>query len=608
MAGGILRPWTIRAVRRSASARGRAEEGAVSTFESPQNMLRSLAGRLSPGSVSLLASTVYIGLLLNAAVIWRRAGAFPAATPGWLQLGMTLAELLLLLSLTGLMLSLAALAGRWAWRLLAGKMLLASAVCAYYMTRFDVVIGFGVLGAVFTTDHDMSGEVVGLWLVGWCLLFGLLPLAWLWRRETPCSLRRALRHPSRLFAWALVLLLLGVGFAAGQRLHLWTARAIAGEGDAAALRPAGSIAHAYVPINWIAGAGLLAGNAWQERRAQTRLVDPGHRFRYVAGTDLSDLVVVFVIGETARSDRFGLLGHDRQTSPRLAALPGVAAFAGRSCDTSTKLSLACMFVRPEGLRSPPDLGPDLILEDKVFAVHKRLGFHIELFAMQGEAGFYSQVHAASYKLREMIAAQPENAGRPADDRMLLPEISAALQRHAQRAPAGQPTQPLLLLLHTKGSHYIYSRRYPREFARWQPECMSTDAFCSREMLLNAFDNSILFTDHVLAEAIARLRDRKALLVYSSDHGESIDDNTHFHATPRRVAPPEQRQVPLIFWASERFLADPVLAEGYRRLQARAAGPLGRAGTGHHNLFASLLGCLGVTSPDGGITPAHNLCH
>lgn len=575
--------------------------------KSSQEMMSLSARRLSPGGVTLLVSTLYIGFLLNAAVLWRRALSFPEGTPGWIQAGMTLGEVLLLLSLTGLVLSLAALAGRWTWRTASSLLLLVSAVCAYYMTRFNVVIGFGVLNAVFTLDHDMSAEVVGWWTAVWIALFGLLPLLWLWRRPAPTSLRQALGRPGQRAAWLMLFLLLGAGFMVGHRLHVWTADAMVRQGEETVLRPSGSVAYAYVPTNWIAGVGLLASNAWQESRASARLVDPGRKFQYTPATDLSDLVVVFVIGETARHDRFGLLGHDRPTTPRLAATPHVAGFAGRSCDTATKLSLACMFVRPEGMVTPEDLGPDQILEDKVFAVHKRLGFHIELFAMQGEAGFYNRVHAQSYKLKEMISAQSENAGRAMDDLMLLPEVTSALQRNDARARPGRPPGPLLLLLHTKGSHYLYTRRYPREFARFQPECMSTDEACTRETLMNSFDNSILFTDHVLAETIERLRDRKALLVYSSDHGESIDDNSHFHATPRRVAPPEQRQVPLIFWASDRFLADPVLAQGYRKLEARAAGPLRQQGTGHHNLFASLLGCIGVKSPDGGITAAHNLC-
>ena len=313
-------------------------------------------------------------------------------------------------------------------------------------------------------------------------------------------------------------------------------------------------------------------------------------------------MLVFVVGETARHDRFGMLGHSRPTTPRLSALPNVVGFAATSCDTVTKLSLACMFVRPEGIKPAADLGPDEVLEDNVFSVLRKLGFDIELFAMQSEVGFYNRVKASAYKFREVIAAQPQNAGKPVDDMLLLPELQASL---ASATAPGKARRPHAVVLHTKGSHYLYTQRYPRSFARWQPECMSTDHGCTGEQFLNSFDNSILYTDHVLAETIALLKSHKALLVYSSDHGESISDQAHFHGTPRRIAPPEQRAVPLIFWASERFLADPVLKAGYARLAQRQQSKA--SGVGHHNLFASLLGCLGVQSPDGGITASDNLC-
>jgi KDO II ethanolaminephosphotransferase len=314
---------------------------------------------------------------------------------------------------------------------------------------------------------------------------------------------------------------------------------------------------------------------------------------------------VLVIGETTRGDRMGLLGHDRATTPHLSADPNVAAFAGWSCDTATKLSLACMFVRPQGIEPGRGGNPDRILEDNVFAVMKRLGFGIELFAMQSEAGFYLKVRPDGLKLREVLVAQPENAGKPLDDRLLLPEVEQSLAQH----PAGRG--PHLIVLHTKGSHAMYSQRYPREFARWTPECMNADQFCDVASLFNAFDNSVLFVDHVLHQIQQRIGQRKALVIYSSDHGETINENQHFHATPRDIAPPDQRRVPLIFWASDSWRADPELGARYARLQARAQAaksrPLDDTRIGHHNLFASMLGCIGVDSPDGGIPTDLSLC-
>lgn len=571
----------------------------------PQDLaarFRQSAGRFFAGLPAAGWVALYVAVALNAPTLWRRAQALPEGMSVAVQAGVVASEVLLLLSLTGLLCAVATLAGRWVWRGVASLLIVISAVCAFYMTRFNVVIGYGVINAVFTTDHDMSGEVVGMWLFVWVALLGLLPLWWLWRGQAAPALWRQWRQPRALLRRVLTVVLLAGVFSVAQSALRHSGKQAVADAVEAAPNPVGVAAHSYVPSNWLAGLGMVASNKLAARSQEKRLVDPAKKFIYTPQTDLSDVVLVFVLGETARHDRFGLLGHSRPTTPRLAATPNVVGFAATSCDTVTKLSLACMFVRPEGIQPDANLGPDLILEDNVFSVLHKLGFGIELFAMQSEVGFYNRVKARAYKFREVIAAQPENAGKPVDDMLLLPELQASL---AAATAAGQPRKPFAVVLHTKGSHYLYTQRYPRSFARWQPECMSTDHGCSGEQFLNSFDNSILYTDHVLAETIALLKSHKALLVYASDHGESISDNAHFHGTPRRIAPPEQRAVPLIFWASDRFLADPVLKAGYQRLAQRQQ--VGVPGVGHRNLFASLLGCLGVASPNGGITAGDNLC-
>ncbi|MDH4393099.1 MAG: kdo(2)-lipid A phosphoethanolamine 7''-transferase [Aquabacterium sp.] len=553
------------------------------------------AGRALP-SAGVVAA--YVALVPNAPVFYRHFHALPNGA------GVVAAEALLVLSLTALLCSVFTLAGRRVWLTFASVMILVSAVCAYYMARFGVVIGYGVINAVFTTDHDMSGEVVGLWLLAWVVVFAGLPLLWLWRApSTTPPLWRQWRQPRALVGRVATFAVLLAVFSGAQVLLRKQGQQAAPDQVEAAPNPVGVAAHSYVPSNWLAGAGMVASNHLAGKRMASRLIDPAKRYAYRPQTDLSDMVLVMVIGESARRDRWGMLGHSRATTPQLAAQPRVLAFAAQSCDTVTKLSLACMFVRPEGLQAAADMGPDIVLEDNVFSVLRKLDFRIELFAMQSELGFYNRVKADAYKFREVIAAQPENTGKPVDDMLLLPELSAALKRAS--AP-GARTHPRAIVLHTKGSHYLYTQRYPRSFARFQPECLSTDQRCSAELLLNSYDNSILYTDHVLGETIALLRSHKALLVYTADHGESISDNVHFHGTPRRIAPPEQRAVPMVFWASERFLSDPALKAGYEQIAARQQDRSSRVG--HHNLFASLLGCLGVKSPDGGITAADNLCH
>lgn len=550
----------------------------------------------------ILPAAAWIALVLNFPTFQERSFSVWHAMPGALCWLGPVAEIAMVFGVTSLLLLLVQLLGNTALRVTGVFLLIVSALCAYFMIRYKVVIGFGVLSAVFTTDHDMSGELVGGWVILWLICLGILPAVGFWRRANAVGLAGGWRKGHWWRAHGFALLGCGLLLGCGQTV-LERAREDIKKGGGQDTNILGTAAHSYVPSNWIAGSAMVLANRLMQAKDDSNLKQPSNLFHFKPATSLDDSVIVLVIGETTRSDRMGILGHDRNTTPHLAAEPHVAAFRGWSCDTATKLSLRCMFVRPEALAPGKDGAPDRILEDNVFSVYKHLGFAIELFAMQSEAGFYTRVRPDLLKFREIIAAQPENAQRRLDDMLLVPELKASLARHGKG--------PLLVVLHTKGSHAMYSQRYPAEFSAWKPECMSTDDFCKRDELLNAFDNSVLFVDHVLNELRGELRGRKALMVYVTDHGESVDENSHFHATPRHIAPPEQRRVPLVFWASERWRSDPELGGRYARLEARAkdarALPLDDPSYGHHNIFASLLGCAGVDSQDGGISAQENLC-
>ncbi|SQI29259.1 Phosphoethanolamine transferase eptB [Serratia plymuthica] len=354
------------------------------------------------------------------------------------------------------------------------------------------------------------------------------------------------------------------------------------------------MAHSYLPSNWISALGLFAYTRYDESLDQANLFDPAKNFTYVPPADIDDTYVVFIIGETTRWDHMGILGYDRDTTPRLSQEKNLVAFRGESCDTATKLSLRCMFVREGGTSDNPQR---TLKEQNVFAVLKNLGFTSELFAMQSEVWFYNNTEVDNYSFREMIASEKRNDGKSVDDMLLVDEMKESLSRY----PKGKH----MVILHTKGSHYLYSQRYPRSYARYQPECIGVDDFCSKDQLVNAFDNSVLYTDSFIANVIDQVRDKKAIVFYSSDHGESIGENSHLHGTPREMAPPEQFRVPMMVWTSDKFLEDPQHRSAFEQLQAQQ-----RIGKTHRHveLFDTILGCLGYTSPDGGIVDKNNWCN
>ena len=529
------------------------------------------------------AVSVYVALLFNSVVAINRFSALQANYDR--ALGLIILELVLVLSLTAAIFYLFSTAGRAVFKGSVAVILILSAASAYYMFFFKVVIGYGVIQAVLTTDVDLSKEAVGFGVIGFVLVLGVLPAIGVVRtRLTENALG------SRLFMLAVCIL---SGLAA-ILVHPFLLQNSDGKTRPQTASPLGVVAHSYVPSNWLTGLAMSALNAYEGVVRQQRLINPADKFKYRTSVDLDGTYLVIVIGESARYDRMGILGHSRPNTPEMAKIKDLAAMQATSCNTTTRLSLQCMFVRPEAVDDGGMSGRQTISEDMVFAVLKRFGFTSELFAMQGEVWFYNSVEANYYKHREIIYAEDRNIGKPIDDMQLVPELEESILRH----PQGKH----MIILHTKGSHHLYTSRYPRSYAWYTPECMNNELPCAEEELLNSYDNSIAYTDHVLGQVIERLKGTKAVLIFTSDHGESIEKDAHLHGAPKQVAPREQRMVPLVIWASKPFLLDPRNAKRFSRLQGRKGDM-----ASHDNLFDSILGCLGIESENGGINQNRNLC-
>lgn len=534
-------------------------------------------------SVLSLCLALYIGFGLNLPVFVHHLSSNDG-TLVWSRLPEVSLEVCCVVAISYSLLQLAALGGHWVYRGWASVLLAFSSIAAYYMLMFHVVIGYGVMQAVLTTDLDLNSESVGSGLLFWLVPSALLPMVVIWRAELKRSFYSQWRPLVVLVAAVLFSMLSLRQIEAKNSMHRIDLR---DSPDSA-----GVLAHSLLPINWMAGLGMVSYGYYAESHALKNLFDPAKAFIYRADPALDDLTVVFILGESARADHMGLLGASRNTSPLLAREKNLVAFKGRSCDTATKLSMRCMFVREGGASSSEERIPK---EKNIFSVLKSLGFASDLYAMQSEIWFYNSIHADNYLFREMIAAEPGNVDKPIDDMLLVPELARSVQAH----PKGRH----LIVLHTKGQHFLYSQRYPRAFARYQPECFSNNG-CDTKSMLNSYDNSMLYTDYVIKNVIDQVRDRKAIVFYASDHGESIDDNLHFHATPRAIAPPEQRQIPMLVWMSDSLLQVPGRQAAFKQLKTlAAAGKTLR----HEEIFDSMLGCMGYTSPNGGIRASNNWC-
>lgn len=535
---------------------------------------------------------LYIGLFMNSAVFYRRFIGYSYDFSVW-KGAAAVVELSATVLATFCLLRVLSLPGRRVWRILTSLVVLCSAGASYYMTFLNVVIGYGIIASVMTTDIDLSKEVVGWHFIGWLVLISALPLAAIWINRGQDTLLQQLKTRGQRVKNVLVVLLAGLLVWGPIRLLDLQQKKVERASGVDLPSYGGVVSNSYLPSNWISALGLYAWTQIDESSDNQLLFNPMTKFTYKAPDDLDDAYVVFIIGETTRWDHMGILGYERNTTPKLAQEKNLIAFRGESCDTATKLSLRCMFVREGGAEENPQR---TLKEQNVFAVLNQLGFSSDLYAMQSELWFYSNTMSDNIAYREQIGAEPRNRGKHVDDMLLVEELRRSLIDH----PKGKH----LVVLHTKGSHYNYTQRYPRSFAQWTPECVGIDSPCSKEELINSYDNSVTYVDSFITSVFDQLRDKKAIVFYAADHGESINEREHLHGTPRKMAPPEQFRVPMLVWMSDKYLESPEKAEMFKQLQKQADKGVTHR---HIELYDSIMGCLGYTSPDGGIKESNNWC-
>lgn len=290
-------------------------------------------------------------------------------------------------------------------------------------------------------------------------------------------------------------------------------------------------------------------------------------------------VAVLVVGETARAANFSLNGYARQTNPKLATDNVINFNNARSCGTSTAESLPCMFSH---------LGrSDYSVEQaaqytNVLDILQATGVNVVWRDNNsGCKGVCNRVKVVDYSGRRDPVLCPVDE---CFDEIMLDDLQKYLATQSGDT---------LIVLHQKGSHGpAYYKRHPESFTKFKPECTKSAAQdCSREELANAYDNTILYTDHFLHRVVELLGNNgdsyDAVMLYMSDHGELLGENgLYLHGLPYILAPDELTHVPFIAWLSGQYASNHALNEQCLR---EAAGKR----YSHDNIFHSLLGMFDV---------------
>ena len=463
----------------------------------------------------------------------------------------------------------------------------------YLQLYFGQGISSHHLGVIAETGPMEALEFLGngIWLLAAVLVLVVAWFVLIWRVVLRCA-DLDWHGPSRL----IVLVALGMGTA------VWLYGGAAMSGSSPALRQASVAKHRHLPdwarisvnvpvlaSSWPYGLVFQAFAFWRERIYLHQLAQRSEAFRFHVRQDAAGKaphIVVMVLGESSRADRWSLNGYARRTNPLLEQERNLVSFS----DLVTPVSATRLSVPVIMSRKPATQSLRAGFSEKSFlSAYKEAGY--KTFWLSNQMSFGEFDTPVSVFAKEADVTRFFNLGGfrndSSHDAVLLAPLEQAMHDPAERK---------LIVLHTLGSHWNYSQRYPRQFDRFQPSLFGVDKPAYTDLKLkaeisNSYDNAILYTDWLLAQVIAQLKATPAVtaMMYVADHGQTLYDGScklafHGHNTQFEF------HVPGLVWYSAAY--GDAYPDKVVQLRRHRDAPLST-----ENVFHSLLDMADIRYPD-----------
>jgi lipid A ethanolaminephosphotransferase len=444
--------------------------------------------------------------------------------------------------------------------------LVVAAVVSFFMDTYGVVIDVSMIQNLMQTDVKEATELFNPKLFLHIFFLGVLPAIWVYRTEIQYQplLSEILR---RLLIIGIAAVLLGGTIFTYYKDFSFVLR------NNHSLRylinpnyPVYSFVK-YIKASMkteVVQVTALGGDANQNQTWQTR----GKKS-----------IVVLVVGETARAENFALNGYNRATNPRLSKEDIINFPNTYSCGTATAASLPCMF---SNLKRSHFSDSDAKQNENLLDVLAHAG--VNVLWKDNNSGCKGVCQRVTTENTEILKIPDLCKGGECFDEVML----QGLQSYFDKL-----TNNTVIVLHQKGSHGpAYYKRHPEKFKVFTPECTNDQVQdCPQAEIINAYDNTILYTDYFLAEVINLLKNNASkyntAMLYMSDHGESLGENgIYLHGLPYSFAPEEQKHIPFILWLSKDFSDSFGLDTDCIKRQQNTA-------YSHDNLFHSVLGLMDI---------------
>ena len=387
--------------------------------------------------------------------------------------------------------------------------LIGDAIMLYFVNTYDVLVTDSMMGNVFNTRYSEASGYFSLSAVLYVVLLGILPAVLLILQQIDYkNLKR-------------------FGINTGIALATMVAMVVVNINNFTWIdRHATKLGSLLMP--WSYTVNTIRYHNAERKRNQKEILLPDAT---IANNDKE--VVVLLIGESARRQNFSLYGYDKKTNPLLEN-QDVTALTAKSAATYTTA----------GVKAIVDHKPT----DKLYEILPNYLYRAGVDVVWRTANWGEPpVHIEKYqKVADLKAAYPD-----ADER-----YDGILTVGLKEVVESSTADKVLIILHTSTSHGpTYFSKYPSEFERFTPVCTTVEmAKAVPEELINAYDNTILYTDYLVNEVIESMKcltDYRSCVIFISDHGESLgENNLYMHGVPMAMAPKEQVEIPFIVWTSD----------------------------------------------------------
>ncbi|GIM50937.1 phosphoethanolamine transferase EptA [Capnocytophaga stomatis] len=414
-----------------------------------------------------------------------------------------------------------------------------NAIAVYFINTYNIIVDESMIGNVINTNYEESSSFFSFKMILYVILLGIVPSIYIIKAKI---IKPTVKKFFTTLSLTLVFMI-ALAFANGNS-WLWIDKNS---------KQLGGLA---MPWSYAVNTSLFYIHKYQENRKEILLPDATIK-------DNEKSVVVLVIGESARSQNFSLYGYSKNTNPLLSKTKNVFHFEATSCATYTTAAVKCI-LEHQNTGDLYEILPNYLYRNNVEVVWRTTN--------SGEP----PIHIEKYQTGSFLRENCEGEGCNYDE-VLINGLKDQI--------ASSTKDKILIILHTSTSHGpTYNKKYPPQFEVFKPVCNSVElANCTQEELLNAYDNTIVYTDYILhkiIENLKELKEYKSTMLYVSDHGESLGEkNLYMHGLPMSIAPKEQYEIPFIVWVSE----------GSKKLKSLE-------NLSQNHVFHSILNFLGIDSP------------